>query len=294
MNANRGPTLVEFLSTPIEEVARVAPATMIYGVGGTRRSAVMAGISSESDEYMRWSRERMIECLDILFRHGVHHIFTPGLLPSNFNEVGRYRERLIEWVDWGLAGPEALADYERLGWRVRLIGAEGVPELNVTTERLRQATPQQRGHTLWWHVTADAELPWRSLLAAVHESQARTREEAIRAFYGEDVPLATLFLSVGRPLVSPALLPPLLLGLVECYWAQKPGFSLTEREWRSILYDFAYLRSTWRQDKSGRAEQALTYREVWEQAPTIGLGQRVGPHWYPAPIAPPSFRNEEK
>ena len=34
------PTLEEFLDAPLADVAKVAPATLIYGAGGTRRRAV--------------------------------------------------------------------------------------------------------------------------------------------------------------------------------------------------------------------------------------------------------------
>jgi len=71
---------------------------------------------------------------------------------------------------------------------------------------------------------------------------------------------------------------------LQCYWSQRPGFRLDERQLRRILYDYAYTRRTWREDKTGRAEKALAHRSVWERGPTIGLGVRLGPFWYPAPI----------
>ncbi|HXF63764.1 MAG TPA: hypothetical protein VNK95_19220 [Caldilineaceae bacterium] len=55
---------------------------------------------------------------------------------------------------------------------------------------------------------------------------------------------------------------------------------------RTILYDYAYVRPTWQADKTGRAEQALKYRQAWEDPPVVGLGVRLGPFWYPAPIPP--------
>lgn len=40
MSTKLPPTLEEFLAAPTAEIANVAPATMIYGVGGTRRHAI--------------------------------------------------------------------------------------------------------------------------------------------------------------------------------------------------------------------------------------------------------------
>src|SRR5689334_16005635 len=115
------PSLDEFLTTPIEAVREVAPATLLLGVGGTRRSAVLAGISTTSDEYAYWLREQMLACMELLFHHGVQHIFTVLVAQSQWREVTPgYREKLIDWINWGIAGPEALADYARLNWQVRL------------------------------------------------------------------------------------------------------------------------------------------------------------------------------
>jgi hypothetical protein len=177
-----------------------------------------------------------------------------------------------------MAGPEALADYARLGWRVRLLGSEEIPELRPTAARLRQHTSPQSAHTLWFLTIPDEDTPWRQILG----TKAQTRQEAIQIVYGETVPPITMFLSTGKPMVSLNLLPPLLVGNVQCYWRQQPGHSLTEREWRTILYDYAYTRATWRQNKDGRASQAVAHLDVWKKAPTLGIGTRLGPFWYPA------------
>src|SRR5947207_3034303 len=123
------PSLENFLCAPAEQVAAVAPTTMFLAPGGTRREAVLAGISPESETYPYWSHDRMIECIDLLFHLGVRHLFVTALRSAPLAEVGHFRNRLLEWTDQGLAGSQALADYVRLGWRVRLVGAESVPEL---------------------------------------------------------------------------------------------------------------------------------------------------------------------
>ena len=281
------PTLEEFQKSSLAAIRAVAPRTLIFAAGGTRRGAALAGISPDGDEYARWSRQRMMSCFDLVFRHGVQHIFTFAIVDSQFQEVTEgYREKLIEWVDWGLAGPNALSEYAELGWRVRLLGTEGIQPLQETAKRLKHNTPDEYGHTLWWYVIPDLDAPWRWLLEAARESQASSRREMVQALYGEDIPPASLFLSFGKPMVSPALLPPPLIGCLQCYWLQRPSYELSESHFRNILYDYAYLRATWREDKNGRAEQALAHRTAWEEGPTIGIGQRLGPFWYPAPIDP--------
>jgi hypothetical protein len=98
------------------------------------------------------------------------------------------------------------------------------------------------------------------------------------------VPLATLYLGSGKPQVFPSIVPPLLMGRVDCYWRQHLGYDLDAATLRAILYDYAYLRNTWQEDKTGRAEQVLRFRAAWENPPVIGAGVRLGPFWYPAPV----------
>lgn len=285
---NVSPTLAQFLTASLEEIARFAPASMVYSPGGTRRKAAMLGIAAGSQDYFHWARQATLQCADTIFRCGVRHLFTGTLVPSNFQELTAYHHQLLDWVKWGVAGEEAVADYQRYGWRVRLVGAEQVPALQESAHKLIEATPAQAHHTLWWTVVLNDDAPWQSLFSANHQTQPPTRQQAIQTLYGEQIPLITLYLGFGKPLVSFNMLPPLLAGNLQCYWLQQPGYDLTEQQFRTILYDYAHLRQTWREDKTGRAEQALEYRQVWEQDVIIGLGQRVGPHWYPVlPALPP-------
>src|SRR5690349_23889732 len=100
------PPLEYFLDAPAEQIAAVAPATVIFAPGGTRRQAALAGIAPQSDEYAFWSREQMIACAHRFFALGVRHLFMSIMRPRQLAEVGRYRERLLDWIDWGVAGPE--------------------------------------------------------------------------------------------------------------------------------------------------------------------------------------------
>ena len=278
-------TLDEFLAAPIEEISKVAPTTLIFAAGGTRRSAELAGIPTPSEEYVRWSRKGMIKCCKLFFRHGVKHIIANVSAPKQYKEVTTgYREKLVEWLNWGLSGPEALNDYTRLGWQVRLIGTNSLPMLESSANLLERTQLKQNGPTLWFVVASRNDAIWEELFTIVRQKQIQTRSEAIQALYGDDIPLATLFLSFGKPEIFPAIIPPLLMGELQCYWTQKPGYDLDSQTFRKILYDYAYLRKTWMADKTNRAQEALKYRDAWEKGPTIGLGMHLGPFWYPEPV----------
>ncbi|MFY1831354.1 hypothetical protein ACN47A_35905 [Myxococcus fulvus] len=281
------PTLEEFLAAPVEEVRAVAPLTLIWTVEGTRRSAALDGIDVSTYDYAHWSLLRMNECVAMFFRHGVRHVFAPLLSPSHFAEVTpRYREYLFDWARFFVNTPEVTAPYVENGWRLRLLGGGSLPALRPHAERAVALTPRGE-HTLWCSIVAESGAPWSELLEAMARSGARTREAAIRALYGEDIPLATLMVAFGKPLVSSDQVPPLIVGKMDSYWTQRPGYRITEQEFRTMLYDHVYVRRTWRPDKTGRAEEASKHRRAWEEGPTLGLGVRLGPFWYPAPFEIP-------
>lgn len=279
------PSLEEFLRLPVTEIAKIAPATAVYGAGGTRRRAVFEGIEPWSNEFLDWARKQIFSRIHLLFQHGIQNLFITTLTPDNFREVNRYQEQLVERTDWFTAGTESLADYERCGWRVRLVGANDIPSLHETAQRLRDKTVAQGSHTLYWNIVPDMEASWQQLFAVAQQSPTCTRTDIIRALYGEDIPLITLYLAFGKPTILPEIIPPVLLGQVQCYWSQQPGYTLTETQLRTILYDYAYLRPTWQAEKLERAKAALANRQAWEEGPTLGLGMHLGPFWYPAPMS---------
>jgi hypothetical protein len=231
----------------------------------------------------------MVSRLQLIFCHGVQNILVNVFTSDTLREVNRYREQLFERAAWVMAGSEMLADYSRMGWRARLLGAESMPMLRAIADQLRNVTPAEGAPTLYWTIVSDAGSPWRSLLVATQQAEARTQAEAIRALYSEDIPPATLYLAFGKPMISLEILPPLLIGQLQCYWSQQPGYTLTEEQLRTILYDYAYVRPTWQEEKLERAKMALTHRKAWEEGPILGLGMRLGPFWCPAPMSSPAW-----
>jgi hypothetical protein len=274
------PTLAEFLAAPDEDVAAVMPATVVFLSGGTRRSAALSGVSSSSDDYARYSRERMVNCFHRFFQLGVRNLFTCALRYNQFDEVGRYRERLINWTEWGLTGPEALEDYAKYGWRVRIGGAEAIEELSDLNARLIAATPANWKHTLWFYATPTRETLWEQMLAAAQATKASNQTELIRALLGEDVPTAGLWIGFGKPMMTADMVPIALVGETDCYWTERPGYEIDDDQIRRILYDAVYRRRTWQEDKSSRYDDIEQTRSIWEGRKVMGVGRRAGGFWY--------------
>jgi len=274
------------ISAPDEAFHEIAPSTLIYGAAGTRRAAALAGVKTSGQAYADWTQVELFRTVDVFFRHGIRHLIMPMLGPSQFDEATpEYHKYLWRWFVEGLSGENALAHYQNAGWQVRIICSQFIPNVQRAGQRLIENTPSGSSHTLWCYVVPEYHQPWEWLLQGVSQSKATNRSEAMLALYGEEISSAEIYIGTGKPQMSSLQLPPLLVnGPLQCYWSQRPGYSLDQRQLRAILYDYAYLRKTWKKDKSGRAEQALVERDLWERGNVLGLGIRKGPFWYPAPF----------
>lgn len=283
MTTNMNPSFDAFLAAPREVVSKIAPPSVVYAPGGTRRQAAFLDLEPWSKEYTYWSLKQTIKNLDLLFSHGVRHVFSPLIISKHLLEVNRYRHNLFQLATWYVAGAEAISHYQEFGWKVRLLGSENVPELEGIAEKLQNVTSTPKPHNLWWIVAIDQGSFWTGLISTAKYNRVMTQSDLIMRLYGEDIPLITLYIAFGKPFFSPELIPPVLMGEIQCYWSQRAGYSLDEEQLRLILYDYAYLRNTWQEDKLDRAYEALKQRAAWERGPIIGLGERLGPFWYPAP-----------
>lgn len=275
------PTQDEFLAAPLDDVAAVAPRSMVYAPGGTRRSAMFAGVEPWSTEYVRLGHEGITKCIDLIFRHGVEHVFTPAVMAGHAQEVGAIEQKLFKTMSSFLADPHLLALVRGYGWRMRIAPSAYTDVLSPLSESIEKATASDGKHTWWLTVTPSIESWWSTFINLAKSEQVHSRADAILALYGEAVPPIRLCLAFGKPMVAPDLFPPLLMDDVQCYWSQQAGYSLTEQQFRRIVYDYAYLRQTWQKDKTERAKAAVADQETWEREMIVGLGKRLGPFWYP-------------
>jgi len=288
------PTLGEFLSFPVDKVRSIVPASLIFAAGGTRRGVALAGIPAE--QYASWTIPRMLQSYKRFFDYGVQHLITPVTHPRMFQEKGAYGAHFIDWMEQGLGGAETLAYYRAANWSVRLIVAASSVASDPRIQRLRelarsleQSTPETDTY-LWYFVVPDYGDLWNwvieKLPPKIPDGQV-IQGAVIQALYGVDIPPADLLISFGKPTVSPDVLPPFLWGLVHAYWTQQPSYLLDDEEIRRIFYDYYYHRNTFRIDKTGREKEALTHPALWTHGPTVGMGIRVGPYWYPEPFSLP-------
>lgn len=271
------PSLAAFLAAPAATLRAVAPTTVMYTPGGTRRAAVMAGIDIRSEDYQPWTLGHMWRSVEVFAQAGVQHLVVNVAWPGQFAETTpKYRERLFDWIADGLGGKLALSHYEQLELAPRLLHAddEALAPLRGCLDGTQRTAAGMR---VWWYVCPDHNLPWRAL-ARAGAAGASTQATIVRAICGEEVPSAELIISFSKPMISPGIMPLFLIETTSAYWTQKPGFSLDDRVFRRILYDHRYLRSTWSADKTERYSQVDSLRELPLQH-IVGVGRRVGPFW---------------
>lgn len=275
------PTLEEFLAAPLETVAAVAPRSMVYAPGGTRRSATFAGVEPWSEEYLHRGEDGVTACLDIIFQHGVQHVFMPAVMVGHANEVDDIEQQLIKQMSAFIGDPYLLNLTNKYGWRLRIAPSAYSEVLRPLCEYLESNSPSSASRTWWLTITPSYDSWWSTLFKLAESGKVTSRTDAIVALFGENIPPITLCLAFGKPMISPDLFPPLLMDNVHCYWSQQAGLTLTTQQLRKVLYDYAFLRQTWQKDKTARAKQASAYQEMWEREMILGLGQRLGPFWYP-------------
>jgi hypothetical protein len=275
------PTLDEFLAAPVEAVSAVAPRSMVYAPGGTRRSATFAGVEPWSAEYIRLGQDKVTACLEVLFRYGVQNVFMPIIIAGHVNEVEDIEQQLLLPIGGFVTDPYLLQMVGEHGWRIKLAPCAYTHVLQPYIQRLQEYSSEDAKQTWWMTVTPSYESWWSSLIGLAKSDQVLTRTDAIYAMYGEHIPPISLCLAFGKPMLSPDLLPPLLMDNVQCYWSQQAGYTLSDQQFRTVLYDFAYLRQTWQKNKTARAKEAQAQQKFWEQEVILGLGKRIGPYWYP-------------
>lgn len=281
MASDAMPAQEEFMTAPRDVIAGYAPRSMVYAPGGTRRSATFAGIQPWTPVYLRMLHDQFAKCLQTIFHYGVAHVFTPMVMTTHANEVDDVVQQLILPLGKFASDPHLLALCRKHNWRLRIAPSSYGELLQPYMEEIEEKTPRNAKHTWWMTCTPSYESWWSSLLGIAKSEAVTTRSEAIRALYGEDVPPINLCISFGKPMISPDLFPLLLMDNVHCYWSQQVGHSLTDEQFRKVLYDYAFLRQTWQKDKTARAKEAQAHRDIWEQEFILGLGKRLGPFWYP-------------
>ena len=273
--------LQTMIEIPRAQVRELAPQTVVWAAGGTRRQAVIEGIDLASG-YYDWSWRRQLGGAALFFDLGVQTLFAPILGPPQAREVGPYREKLFGVLQ-RLGDDTSLEAYRAMGARVRFYGQQHVPGMDELAAHVEAATRDLGPHTLWWSMVVEheEEALWDAMQAGMR-SAATSLSAVVRAFYGEAVAPVDVFIGFSKPQAG-YLMPPLLGERAALYWTVFPSYAMTEEHLRTIFWDYRFGRATWRADKSRRYDALLTssLAQRYEQSLILGVGQRIDQFWYP-------------
>jgi len=276
----------QFCNLPAEKKAEYAPESMIFAAGGTRRAAMLAGITDQK-EYVLWSATQMLKCFSLFAQVGIRHIITHAITPKQWQEdTPEYREALIEMVRLGLTNGEFISELKSKNWHACIIGDSYMSGIKPIAEELdRLSGVDNPSLSIYFTTTSKYTSHWDGMIKAIANGH-KTQDEIIEAQYGYAIPPVKLYIGYGKPELSPAICPPSISAMegVHCYWLQKPGYVTDQRSVLAILYDYAVTRRTWMRDKSNRTEKVLAHRDEFSQKMILGLGKRLGPFWYPHSI----------
>ncbi len=246
-------SLDEFLALPSEEIARLVrqagPQVCVFPINGTRRWFVLEHGDVSPNQYIPIAANEYIRLFCLLFEHGIDTILSP-LFGS---ELLRRGEKYVREALGGariLEAPEFLEFYTAWQVKVRFYGDYRLAlantlhaELLASFDRVVDLTAHHRERRLFFGLFAnDAAETAARLAVEFYQKNNRmpARRDLIEAYYGDDLPPATLFIGFQPPSVFDY--PLLGLGEENLYFTAAPTPYMTQDVLRSILYDHLYTR----------------------------------------------------
>jgi hypothetical protein len=274
--------LDDFLKLPTEEIKQYVPKTLVWAAGGTRRAAALADVPS--DEYYKWGFKHQFRVASMYLKYGIQDVFMPILGPSQIREVGEYREKLLGAYE-ALCSENCMQLYKQLNARVRFLGMENMPEsFQVKAKEVEETSKDFGNQTLWWVfiINNENELELQAYNKLIMEGgQLNDIKECIKSFYGTNVEPADIFIGFSK-FHNGYWIPPFLGAKTALYWTDFPSYTMEEEDFKKILWDYAFSRKTWSQDKSHRYDtiKESELPERHEQKYIWGVGKHLGNFWY--------------
>ena len=284
------PELSEWLSWSTEEVAQwiaalPRPVVMGWPFNGTRRWYLLHRRNNpDTEDYVTTLIRRQAEQHRLVFAHGVSTILAPSFGTELLRRGSTYARQALGGL-LQLADDAVYQEMLAAGLRIRFYG-DYEEKLNVLGCRpmlkacadLISATASGNGPLLLIGLFADAPYPTIARLSvefAEQKGRPPNRQELIEAYYGCAVSDLTLYLGFAQPALFD--IPLLTTGEEDLYATLTPSPSLTEKQFREILYDNLITRRTAEGDYeelSDEAQAALAAYNDRYTGVTLGIGSR--------------------
>ncbi|MGC9347301.1 MAG: hypothetical protein ACP5JG_04105 [Anaerolineae bacterium] len=261
------------------------PHTVVFPINGTRRWFALSEGDRTGDDYRTRYPEivarELRRLIGLFFDNGVRTLVVPVYGGDLIERGAEYREMAEVGIRL-LCGQEARALYSESAVRVRFYGEYAdqlSDEMLSEMECLIRDTAGNEEHRLFYGVCGDTAVP--AIARAVLEAgRLISHEEAIRAFYGEDL-MADLFIGFDQPTAFD--MPLIDRGGVDLYFTAAPSLYMDEKLLRMIFFDWQKVR------RENAAYDTLRVHH-WEymdhfytlnRHAVMGLGRRKDGIWYP-------------
>lgn len=288
-------SLEEFLALPVEEVARLVraagPQVCVFPINGTRRWYALEHGDESSAGYVQTAALEYIRLFVLLFEHGIDNILSP-LFGSELLRRGE------QYVAEALGGADILESTEFLNfyqtWQVKAqfygdyqqaLSNTPYASLLALIDRVVRKTAHHHSRRLFFGMFANDATETVARLAVEFYQQTGKipdRRTLVEAYYGYDLPPATLFIGFQPPSVFDY--PLLGLGEESLYFTVAPTVYMTEDTLRYILYDYIYMRRSPEPDWFGLSSterQRLREYYLTHRNDVLGLGLLYHGVWRP-------------
>jgi adenosine tuberculosinyltransferase len=291
--------LEQFLSLPVENVAEIVRASdtkvCVFPFNGTRRWFLLEHGMELSDnvakQYVELTSQGYISTYKLVFDHGVDTIVAPVFGGEIMERGEEYMREIGASVSLLATHPDFIGFYNEYDIRVHFYGdyhkqLSKTPyhHLCDTFEEIARQVSHHRRRRLFYGVCgedATATIAEYSVKHYQETGKTPSRHELIEMYYGEYIERADIF--IGFEKFNVFDYPMLSLGEDNLYFTVAPSLYMTERQFRSILFDHLYLRPTHEPDYFTMSSSDLDFMRQFynkNREATFGLGEIKGGIWY--------------
>lgn len=291
--------LQSFLILPTEEVAALVrasgPKVVVFPFNGTRRWFLLEHgrnvHENPAQAYIDLTAKAYIKIYKLLFDYGLDTVVAPVFGGEILNRGVEYMEQIGKGMSLLAEHPYFLSFYSEYNvsvhfygdYRRQLSGTSYSFMLNLFDEVTKQ-TAQNKTHRLFFGVfgtDATEAIAERSVEFFKQNNRVPTRRELIEWYYGDVIEKADIF--IGFEKFNVFDYPLLGWGEESLYFTAAPSLYFNERQLRSILYDYIYLRPVQDpvyEEMPGKDFEAMRTHYQNNREATFGVGELRGDIWY--------------
>ncbi len=294
--------LEKFLKLPADELANLVRGdrtkTCVFPFNGTRRWFLLEyGREFNGDAarlYIELTTQAYIATYKLVFDHGLDHIVAPVFGGEIMARGEEYMREIGTGMSLLATHPAFLEFYEAYDIRVHFYGdyrkqLGNTPYAYIcdSFDEITRKTAHHTKRALFYGVCADdATVTISELAIQYYQDTGKhpTRRDMIERYYGEYIEKADIF--IGYEKFNVFDYPMLAWGEESLYFTVAPSLYINERQLRTILYDYLYLRPVQDPDyftMSREDFETMRRHYTVNRETTFGVGEMRGGIWYAKP-----------